>query len=190
MAENKKRTLKKDGHQLTILVTQELFDQLESLRQHKGAKAAISDVVRDALRAHIDAQENVIGSRAQFNRTLRKRIDQSDELFKKEMEALSTKLANLLLLKIDSSSNALNDQMLTLILSELHTILYMQAKSFAAILTRMMPSQEAITADGLIDNAIPHAHNNSAIYTAKHEIAMAEIPVIKADPTAIKTGKQ
>ncbi len=59
---------------LTVYVTQELLHKLEQLRDQRSPKDTIPDVVREALRAYVDEQEQIIGSRRHFQKVLREDI--------------------------------------------------------------------------------------------------------------------
>src|SRR5260370_30575232 len=103
---NKPEPITKTGYQLSFYVTEELHNKLELLRQKRGKRATISDVSRDALRNYVDQQENIIGSRAHFNKTVREYLNEMETRLHQEMEQLTTKFTNLMLLK----PNQNNDQ--------------------------------------------------------------------------------
>jgi hypothetical protein len=62
---------------LNIYVTAEMQRKLEQVRDQRGPQASIPDMVREAIRLHLDDQEQVIGSRRHFQKTLRDEIDQA-----------------------------------------------------------------------------------------------------------------
>ena len=55
-------------------VTPALKEKVEQLAKKRGKNTSASDVIRDAIRAYIDQQEDVIGSRANFQKSFRERI--------------------------------------------------------------------------------------------------------------------
>jgi len=59
---------------VTVYVTTELLHKLTQLRDQRGAKESIPDVVRDAIRVYVDEQEQIIGSRRHFQKALREDI--------------------------------------------------------------------------------------------------------------------
>src|SRR5579863_9043484 len=59
-----------------LRITKTLNDSLNEIATRKGGKTKLPDICRDALRMYIAQQEDVIGSRAHFTKTLRERFDQ------------------------------------------------------------------------------------------------------------------
>ena len=62
---------------LNVYVTGEMQRKLEQVRDQRGPQTSIPDVVREAIRLYIDDQEQIIGSRRHFQKTLREEIDQA-----------------------------------------------------------------------------------------------------------------
>jgi len=66
---------------LNIYVSAELQRKLEQIRDQRGPKVTVPDIVREAVRMYIDNEEEVIGSRRHFQRNLRDSIGAAkDEL--------------------------------------------------------------------------------------------------------------
>ena len=66
---------------LNIYVSAELQHKLEQIRDQRGPKVTVPDIVREAVRMYIDNEEEVIGSRRHFQRNLRDSIGAAkDEL--------------------------------------------------------------------------------------------------------------
>lgn len=63
---------------LTVQVTEAMEDRLEQVA--RGRDEAKAEVVRAALRAFLDEQEDVIGSRKHFTKAFGRRIDQVERL--------------------------------------------------------------------------------------------------------------
>jgi len=63
---------------LSVQVTDAMDNRLEQVA--RGRDEAKSEVVRAALRAFLDEQEDVIGSRKHFTKTFGRRIDQIERL--------------------------------------------------------------------------------------------------------------
>ncbi len=62
---------------LNVYVTAEMQRKLEQVRDQRGPQTSVPDVVREAIRLYIDDQEEIIGSRRHFQKTLREEIDQA-----------------------------------------------------------------------------------------------------------------
>ena len=60
---------------LNIYVSAELQRKLEQIRDQRGPRVTVPDIVRKAIRLYIDNEEEVIGSRRHFQRGLRESID-------------------------------------------------------------------------------------------------------------------
>ena len=61
---------------LTIRLTPETYAQLV---QRAGSQRNVSDVIRTAIRRHLDRQADVHSSQAYFTRTFQERLDQVDD---------------------------------------------------------------------------------------------------------------
>lgn len=66
---------KKYDYRLNVYVTAELQRKLEQVRDQRGPKVTVPDIVREALRQYLDYEEDVIGSRRHFQRNLREALD-------------------------------------------------------------------------------------------------------------------
>ncbi len=67
---------------LNVYVSSELQRKLEQIRDQRGPKVTVPDLVREAIRLYIDNEEEIIGSRRHFQRGLRETIaDAKAELF-------------------------------------------------------------------------------------------------------------
>ncbi|MHB8629275.1 MAG: hypothetical protein ACYDBJ_24745 [Aggregatilineales bacterium] len=60
---------------LNVYVSAELQRKLEQIRDQRGPQATVPDVVRDAIRQYIDNEEEIIGSRRHFQRSLRDTVE-------------------------------------------------------------------------------------------------------------------
>jgi Arc/MetJ-type ribon-helix-helix transcriptional regulator len=58
---------------ISVYVTPEMYQFLQLLAERH--KASISDVVRQAVRDHLDEQEDVMGSRSRLGRTVMHRLE-------------------------------------------------------------------------------------------------------------------
>jgi Arc/MetJ-type ribon-helix-helix transcriptional regulator len=67
---------------LNVYVSAEMQRKLEQLRDQRGPQTTVPDVVREAIRLYIDNEEEIIGSRRHFQRSLREHLDSAKtELF-------------------------------------------------------------------------------------------------------------
>jgi hypothetical protein len=62
--------------QRTIYLTKEMYTQLDQLAVRRGQGCKANDLVREALRAFLDEQAEVMASRRHFQKTFQSRIDQ------------------------------------------------------------------------------------------------------------------
>ncbi len=62
--------------QRTIYLTKEMCGQLDQLALRRGDGCKTNDLVREALRAYLDDQVEVMASRRHFQKTFQARIDQ------------------------------------------------------------------------------------------------------------------
>ena len=60
---------------LNVYVSAELQRKLEQIRDQRGPRVTVPDIVREAIRLYIDNEEEIIGSRRHFQRGLRESID-------------------------------------------------------------------------------------------------------------------
>ena len=65
---------KKYPKRLNVYVTAEMQRKLVQIRDQRGPQASLPEVVREAIRLYIDDQEQVIGSRRHFQKTLREEV--------------------------------------------------------------------------------------------------------------------
>ena len=68
------KTLYEKRH--TISLTQEMDEKMTQLLAKQGRSVSFNDLVRIALRQYIDDQEDQIGSRRHFSKSLQNRLDQ------------------------------------------------------------------------------------------------------------------
>src|SRR5215217_6070778 len=62
--------------QRTIYLTKEMYTQLDQLALRRGQGCKANDLVREALRAFLNEQAEVMASRRHFQKTFQARIDQ------------------------------------------------------------------------------------------------------------------
>ncbi len=71
---------------LNVYVTAEMQRKLEQVRDQRGPQTTTPDVVREALRLFLDDQEQVIGSRRHFQKTLREEIGALREVLRADLK--------------------------------------------------------------------------------------------------------
>src|SRR5690349_18705851 len=62
----------------TVIVTQDMDDKLELILKRQDRSVSKSDLLRTAIRQYLDEQEDLIGSRRHFSKSLQNRLDQID----------------------------------------------------------------------------------------------------------------
>jgi hypothetical protein len=190
--------MSKTGHQLVFLVSSELYDRLEAIRAKRGRKFHMADVCRDGLRNYVDQQEDIIGSRAHFTKTLRERFDALETSIQEKLDQHFTQLGRLVLttnptLPAPSSQPSSNPGSISnldseLLFAELHTMLHLLTTCFAPILARIQ-NQKEITADSLLDAAILHARSEALLYETKLCIALEQVEVNPVDKDQLLSGQ-
>ena len=60
----------------SVAMTPQMRLRLQQLLQKETRDVTESDIIRQAIREYLDRQEDIVGSRAHFRKTLRDRIDQ------------------------------------------------------------------------------------------------------------------
>ncbi len=93
---------------LNVYVTAEMQRKLEQVRDQRGPQTTTPDVVREALRLFLDDQEQVIGSRRHFQKTLREEIGTVRSAFQGDLKLVQADLiwANVFSLVLLASSLA------------------------------------------------------------------------------------
>ena len=61
--------------QRSIAMTEEMQDRLQQLVSKHGREFSESDLIREAIRRYLDDQEDIIGSRRHFQKSLQERVD-------------------------------------------------------------------------------------------------------------------
>lgn len=61
--------------QRSITITQEMRDRLALLVSKQPRDTTESDLIREAIRLYLDQQEDIIGSRKHFQKSLQERLD-------------------------------------------------------------------------------------------------------------------
>src|SRR5512147_1244284 len=79
--------------QRTLYVSPEMWEHLQQLAQAQGRDCTENSLMRDAIRAYIDDQAQVIGSRRHFQKSFQSRIDQLET----QLTSESTRHTELLL---------------------------------------------------------------------------------------------
>src|SRR3954452_24790322 len=81
-------------NRLTVHITGAMDDRLEQIANQRDEPKA--EVVRTALRAYLDEQEDLIGSRKHFSKALQRRMDYQDWILLVVIKMLSHSLGSLL----------------------------------------------------------------------------------------------
>jgi uncharacterized protein (DUF885 family) len=155
---------------VTIRVPEPLQQKIETIRLHRGKGARQIDVWRDAAWAYVNEQENIIGSRAHFQRSLRERID---EMKAQLEEAIPTQAADQIRTDLDPKFDQLQKQIDDLTFLVLAS-LFLDASSWAAILPQYTDKQQ--TLGDLINYALKSTHRQEEIFKSVIDQARAEPP--------------
>jgi predicted DNA-binding protein len=87
--------MSKKSVQRSITMTQEMRDRLALLVSKQPRDTTESDVIREAIRLYLDNQEDIIGSRKHFQKSLQDRLDKLESAFAFHLNVLIYLLAAL-----------------------------------------------------------------------------------------------
>jgi predicted DNA-binding protein len=85
----------KKSVQRSITMTQEMRDRLALLVSKQPRDTTESDLIREAIRLYLDNQEDIIGSRKHFQKSLQDRLDRLESAFAFHLNVLIYLLAAL-----------------------------------------------------------------------------------------------
>src|SRR5262249_16800255 len=122
--------------QHTLYMTPEMWAYLEQLARQRGRDCQENDIIREAIRAYLDDQADVVGSRRYFQRSFQKRLDQ-----------------------VDTSDHADAARLLFY----LHILIHLVAFSVASLITLL--SRKEITAQQLVERAVIQARKDESIFS-------------------------
>lgn len=121
--------------QHTLYLTPEMWAYLEQLARQRGRDCQENDLIREAIRAYLDQQANVVGSRRYFQRSFQERLDQLETT----LRADSTRLQ-----------------------FYLHILIHLIAFGLSSIMIAI--SHKEISAQQLIERAVIQARKDEAIF--------------------------
>ncbi|NJL57078.1 hypothetical protein HC928_19475, partial [bacterium] len=73
--------MSKKSVQRSITMTQEMRDRLALLVSKQPRDTTEADIIREAIRLYLDNQEDIIGSRKHFQKSLQDRLDKLESAF-------------------------------------------------------------------------------------------------------------
>jgi Arc/MetJ-type ribon-helix-helix transcriptional regulator len=79
----------------SITMTQEMRDRLGLLVSKQPRDTSEADLIREAVRLYLDNQEDIIGSRKHFQKSLQERLDRLESVFSFHLNVLIYLLAAL-----------------------------------------------------------------------------------------------
>lgn len=87
--------MSKKSVQRSITMTQEMRDRLALLVSKQPRDTTEADIIREAIRLYLDNQEDIIGSRKHFQKSLQDRLDKFESAFAFHLNVLIYLLAAL-----------------------------------------------------------------------------------------------
>lgn len=87
--------MSKKSVQRSITMTQEMRDRLALLVSKQPRDITEADIIREAIRLYLDNQEDIIGSRKHFQKSLQDRLDRLESAFSFHLNVLIYLLAAL-----------------------------------------------------------------------------------------------
>ena len=87
--------MSKKSVQRSITMTQEMRDRLALLVSKQPRDTTESDLIREAIRLYLDNQEDIIGSRKHFQKSLQDRLDRLESVLAFHLNVLIYLLAAL-----------------------------------------------------------------------------------------------
>lgn len=85
----------KKSVQRSLTMTQEMRDRLELLVSKQPRDTTEADIIREAIRLYLDNQEDIIGSRKHFQKSLQERLDKLEASLAFHLNVLIYLLATL-----------------------------------------------------------------------------------------------
>ena len=87
--------MSKKSVQRSITMTQEMRDRLALLVSKQPRDTTEADIIRESIRLYLDNQEDIIGSRKHFQKSLQDRLDRLESAFAFHLNVLIYLLAAL-----------------------------------------------------------------------------------------------
>ena len=87
--------MSKKSVQRSITMTQEMRDRLALLVSKQPRDTTEADIIREAIRLYLDNQEDIIGSRKHFQKSLQDRLDRLESALSFHLNVLLYLLADL-----------------------------------------------------------------------------------------------
>jgi predicted DNA-binding protein len=81
------RTPPSYDHRLSVNITRQMYDRLNQIASTRDE--AISEIAREAFRAFLDDQEDLITSRKHFTKSFQRRLDHTDWQLSVQLQMLS-----------------------------------------------------------------------------------------------------
>ena len=81
------RTPPSYDHRLSVNITRQMYDRLNQIASTRDE--AISEIAREAFRAFLDDQEDLIASRKHFTKSFQRRLDHTDWQLSVQLQMLS-----------------------------------------------------------------------------------------------------
>lgn len=135
--------------QHTLYMTPEMWAYLEQLARQRGRDCQENDLIREAIRAYLDQQADVVGSRRYFQRSLQERLDQLEKSHQSDSARLQFYL---------------------------HILIHLIAVGLASVITVL--SRKEISAQQLLERAVIQARKDEAIFSQQvqsvREMALPE----------------
>ena len=128
--------------QRTIYLSPEMWSYLTQLASKRGRDCNESTLIREAVRAFIDGQSEVIGSRRHFQKSLQERVDQFEERVIRSTERTNASVQ-----------------------FYLHILIHLLAFSMAHLMTHI--ARKEITAQQIIQRAVIEARREEAVFSAQ-----------------------
>src|SRR5258706_4113019 len=152
----------------TLRLSVGLLARIRSLAERKQYNGNAAEVVRIALRQFIDQQEDIVGSKAHFQYTLRERFDELEQRLNARLDAHLLQTARLVSLAGEPTDFAPE---FAQIRAELDVILHMQTNTFAKLFGTLKPLQDSADPQQMIDAALQSAAEQyTEITSALHQL--------------------
>ncbi|GEM_PF-3727773 len=154
---------------MVVQVTPEMFRRLEAIRARRGPNVKMAYLHREALRNLIDKEEDEVGSRAHFGKTLQTRLDAMQEkLIQAIPETLQEALQPLL------QQLAERDDLIRFLVE---TLITLELNGWSKLLPVIQKNDEYADPATILANVLQETQRNRRRLSAKTKIVRERIPI-------------
>ncbi len=161
-----------DNHllrEMVVYVTPDMYRQLMTIRARRGSKVKMSALHREALRNLIDKEDDEVGSRAHFGKTLQTRLNAMEEKLRQDIPATLQESLQPLLEQL-----AERDDLIQFLVE---TLITLEVNGWSRLLSTIQKSDENADPAKVLATALQETQKNRRRLEAKTKIVRERIPI-------------